>query len=137
MKKVLDSMLLTRRELEIMKVVWERGVATVKEVCEVISALKPTAYTTVLTLMGILEEKGALTHFRSGRAYVYKALLTKQQATHNQVRDLIERFFEGKPEKLVESLLDNEVANREALRSLKSPLESRQEPQVAQAVRSA
>ena len=77
MKRDLDSIILTRQELQIMKVVWERGSATVKDVCEVMSKRKPTAYTTILTLMGILEEKGALSHVRSGRAYLYKPLLSQ------------------------------------------------------------
>ena len=75
MKKDLDSIILTRQELQIMKAVWDRGAATVREVCDVISQRKATAYTTILTLMGILEDKGALTHVRAGRAYIYKPLL--------------------------------------------------------------
>ena len=97
MKRDLDSILLTRQELQIMRVVWEREQVTVREVCEVISRKKPTAYTTILTLMGILEEKGALAHVRSGRAYVYRPLLSRRQATQNQVRDVIARFFDGQP----------------------------------------
>ena len=108
-KKELDSMLLTRQELQIMRIVWERGEATVREVCEVISRRKKTAYTTILTLMGILEAKGALTHVRSGRAYVYRPLLSRNQATSNQVHDLIERFFDGKAERLLNYVRENEL----------------------------
>jgi BlaI family penicillinase repressor len=131
MKKDLDSILLTRQELQIMKVVWERGAATVKEVCDVISQRKATAYTTILTLMGILEEKGALIHSRSGRAYLYKPLLTRQQATRNQVHDLVTRFFDGKPEKLIADLLENEVNAAEQLGSAKNLLEAAREHNVA------
>jgi BlaI family penicillinase repressor len=106
MKKDLESIILTRQELQIMKAVWERGSATVREVCEVISRKKATAYTTILTLMGILEGKGALTHLRSGRAFIYKPLLTRDQAIRNQVEDLITRFFDGKPDKLIETVLE-------------------------------
>jgi BlaI family penicillinase repressor len=126
MKKDLDSIILTRQELLIMKVVWERGSATVKDVCEVISQQKATAYTTILTLMGILEAKGALVHTRSGRAYVYNPVLSRQQATRNQVRDLIERFFDGKPEKLIEDLRELEIKAPEQPR-----IESRQESQIS------
>ena len=105
MKRDLGSIILTRQELQIMKVVWERSEATVKEVCDTISQRKATAYTTILTLMGILEGKGALCHEKSGRAYVYKAVLTRNQATENQVRDIIERFFDGQKGKLIENLL--------------------------------
>ena len=106
MKKELDSIILTRQELEIMKVVWQRGYATVREVRDVIAQQKPTAYTTILTLMNILEAKGVLTHGREGRAYVYQPLLTREQAVQNQMRDVVERFFAGDSERLVGSLLD-------------------------------
>jgi BlaI family transcriptional regulator, penicillinase repressor len=131
MKKDLDSIILTRQELQIMKVVWERDAATVKEVCDAISRRKVTAYTTILTLMGILEEKGALVHTRSGRAYIYKPLLTRQQATRNQVHDVLTRFFDGSPEKMIETVIENEVKGPEQLGTVKSLLESRQENQVA------
>jgi BlaI family transcriptional regulator, penicillinase repressor len=129
MKKDLDSIILTRQELQIMKVVWDRGAATVKEVCDVISERKVTAYTTILTLMGILEDKGALSHVRSGRAFIYKPLLSRHQATKNQVRDLITRLFDGKPERLFESVL--EEASREQLGAVRLLLEARSENQVA------
>jgi BlaI family penicillinase repressor len=107
MKKDLNSMLLTRQELQIMRVVWERSEATVRDVCEVISRKKKTAYTTILTLMGILEAKGALTHVRSGRAYVYRPILSRDQATSNQVNDMIERFFDGDADRLVDYVREN------------------------------
>jgi predicted transcriptional regulator len=131
MKRDLDSIILTRQELQIMKIVWERGAASVKEVCDMISRRKATAYTTVLTLMGILEEKGALTHTRIGRAYIYKPVLTKQQATRNQIHDVLTRFFDGSPEKMIETVIENEIKGAEQLGSVKSLLESRQENQVA------
>jgi BlaI family penicillinase repressor len=131
MKKDLDSIILTRQELQIMKVVWERGAATVKEVCDAMSQKKVTAYTTILTLMGILEEKGALVHTRSGRAYVYKPLLSRQQATRNQVHDVLTRFFDGDPEKFIENVIENEVKEPQQLGSVKNLLDSRQENQVA------
>ncbi len=131
MKKDLDSIILTRQELQIMKVVWDRGAATVKEVCDVISQRKATAYTTVLTLMGILEDKGALTHVRAGRAYIYKPLLSRQQATRNQIHDVLVRFFDGRPEKMMENVLENEVPGPEQITTLRNLLESRREHQVA------
>jgi len=126
MKRHLESIILTRQELQIMKVVWERDAATVKEVCEVMSRKKPTAYTTVLTLMGILEQKGALNHVRVGRAYLYKPVLSREQAVKNQIRDLITRFFDGKVENLIESVLRHEVAD-EQLDSVRMLIEQRQQ----------
>ena len=124
MKKDLDSIILTRQELQIMKVVWDRREATVKEVWSVITLKKPTAYTTILTLMGILEDKGALDHLRVGRAYVYRPLLSQEQATRNQVEDLIRRFFDGKPEKLIETLVNTHVTEPEQINNLKMLVQS-------------
>ncbi len=131
MKRDLDCIILTRQELQIMKVVWELKNATVKEVCDAMSQTKAVAYTTILTLMGILEEKGALVHTRSGRAFVYSPLLSRQQATRNQIRDVIARFFDGKPEGMIEDILENETIAAEKLEALRSLVESRQENLVA------
>lgn len=131
MKRDLESIILTRQELLIMKVVWERGAASVKEVCDALSRRKVTAYTTILTLMGILEEKGALTHTRIGRAYIYKPILSRQQATRNQVHDVLTRFFDGSPEKMIETVIENEINGPEQLGTVKNLLDSRQENQVA------
>jgi predicted transcriptional regulator len=131
MKKELDCIILTRQELQIMKVVWMLGSATVKDVCTTISKSKPTAYTTVLTLMGILEEKGALTHSRTGRAYVYKPLLSRRQATLNQVEDVLERFFDRNPQKMIEYVLENESMGASQLENLRNLLEVGKVNQVA------
>jgi BlaI family transcriptional regulator, penicillinase repressor len=131
MKKDLDSIILTRQELRIMKVIWEQGAATVREVCSAMSKKKTIAYTTILTLMGILEEKGALNHSRLGRAYIYKPLLTRQQATQNQVNDVLARFFDGSPEKLIASILENEVKAPDQMGTVRNLQEARKENRVA------
>jgi BlaI family penicillinase repressor len=125
MTRNIDSILLTRQELRIMKVIWGKESATVREVCQILSQEKPTAYTTVLTLMTILEQKGALAHFCSGRAYVYRPVLSKDQATRNQVEDVIQRFFDGKAEKLIASVLQNDMTDPMLLESVKDLIESR------------
>ena len=130
MKRDLQSIILTRQELEIMKVIWDRGAAKVGEVCKVISSKKPTAYTTILTLMGILEDKGALNHARNGRAYVYKPLLSRQQATRNQIQDVLTRFFDGQPGKLVESLLLCDLAHAEQLEAAVNQVRNRNEGEI-------
>jgi BlaI family transcriptional regulator, penicillinase repressor len=127
----LDSILLTRCELQIMKVVWDEGDVTVKDVCEVLSRHKAMAYTTVLTFMNILERKGALSHIQSGRAFLYRPILSQPQATRNHVRDAIERFFDGRPEKLLADVLSNEVLSPEQMGYVKSYLGVWQENEVA------
>lgn len=131
MKKDLNTIILTKQELQIMKVVWERGTATVKDVCEAMSRSKAIAYTTILTLMSILEEKGVLVHTKLGRAYVYRPVLSRQQATRNQVQDILERFFDGHPEKLIENVLEDKIGVPELSGAVKNLLGSRQKDQVA------
>ena len=131
MKKDINSIILTRQELQIMKVIWSLGTATVKDVCDSMSRNKAVAYTTILTLMGILEEKGALTHTRSGRAFLFRPLLSRRQATRNQMRDVIARFFDGNPERLMGDVLENEALDPDQLESVRILLDSRQEHLVA------
>jgi predicted transcriptional regulator len=125
MKKDLNSILLTRQELHIMKIVWDRGAATVRQVCDAMAQRRPTAYTTVLTLMGILEDKGALAHTRSGRTYVYKPVLSRREAARNQVRDLLTRFFDGRPENLIACILEDEATAPEQLDAVRNLLASK------------
>jgi predicted transcriptional regulator len=95
----------TELELKIMQVIWSRGRSTVSEVQ---AELKPPlAYTTVQTMLNILERKGKLKRDLQGRAYVYTAKVTETKALGQGVRDLIDRMFGGSSEELVMSLLKN------------------------------
>lgn len=96
---------LTKLELKIMQVIWKSGGGTVSTVQE---KLKPTlAYTTVQTMLNILERKGKLRRTLQGRAYVYSATVTEAKALGQGVRDLVDRMFGGSSEDLVMSLLEN------------------------------
>jgi len=123
--------MLTRCELQIMRVVWDEGAVTVKEVCQALCRHKAIAYTTILTFMKILERKGVIGHTRSGRAFLYRPILSRQQATRNHVHDTIERFFEGRPEKLLADVLNNEISSPEQLGYAKSFIGLWQENEVA------
>lgn len=127
----MDSFLLTRSELQIMKVVWDEGAVTARHVHKILSPQKPIAYNTILTFMRILEEKGALCHVRSGRAFLYKAILTREQAIRNHVRDSIDRYFDGCPEKLLVDVLINEMTSPEQLGQVKTLFGVWQENEVA------
>src|ERR1700720_3694525 len=96
---------LTRLELKIMEVIWKCGSCNVSTVQ---AELKPAlAYTTVQTMLNILERKGKLRRELEGRAYVYSAAITEAKALGQGVRDLIDRMFGGSSEELVMSLLRN------------------------------
>jgi len=108
MKKDLDSYIPTREELRIMKIIWKLGRATVRDVCDAICREKNTAYTTVLTHMQILGRKGALSRKKVGRSYLYTPIFSKKQATRNQIKDLLYRFFDDNPSHLIKTVLESE-----------------------------
>lgn len=86
---------LTPQELAIMKVVWKLDKATVRDVYETLRAKRQVAYTTVMTMMKILEDKGYLRKTRGERAYVYTPSRPRQQVVGAMVRDFVERVFDG------------------------------------------
>src|SRR5215218_7289199 len=86
---------LTPQELAIMKVVWRLNKATVRDVYEALRAKRPVAYTTVMTMMKILEEKGYLRKTQEERAYVYRPAKPRQQVVGAMVRDFVDRVFDG------------------------------------------
>jgi predicted transcriptional regulator len=105
MGKTAKKVGLTRLELRIMQVIWRRGRCTVSEVQ---GEIEPRlAYTTVQTMLNILERKGKLKRELEGRAYIYSATITEAKALGQGVRDLIDRMFGGSSEELVMSLLRN------------------------------
>ena len=106
---------LTDHELEIMKVVWERGNATVREVYEEILKRRKIAYTTVLTMMGILEQKGRLKKEDSDRAYVYSPAEPQSEVVGSMVKDFIKRVFNGSAQPLLVHLAENRDIRQEDL----------------------
>lgn len=96
---------LTKLELELMQVIWRLGRSTVADVQNELD--RPLAYTTVQTMLNILERKGKLRRELEGRAYIYSARVTEAKALGQGVRDLIDRMFGGSSEELVMSLLKN------------------------------
>jgi predicted transcriptional regulator len=107
---------LTKLELRIMQVIWKRGRCTVSAVQEELEP--PLAYTTVQTMLNILERKGKLTRELQGRAYLYSAAISESRAMGQGVRDLIDRMFGGSSEELVMSLLQNRQIDAKRLAAL-------------------
>ena len=92
---------LTDQELEIMKVVWELNQATVRDVYEKLLEHRRIAYTTVMTMMKILEEKGHLKKNQDERAYVYTQAQPQQTVIRGMVREFVNRVFKGSAEPLL------------------------------------
>ena len=105
---------LTPQELAIMKVVWKLDKATVRDVYETLRVKRSIAYTTVMTMMKILEEKGYLKKARVERAYVYKPSRPRQQVVGAMVKDFVDRVFDGAASGLLVHLAkDNRLSNDE------------------------
>jgi len=97
---------LSAQQLEIMKVVWDRGAATVRDVYEELRAHRPVAYTTVMTMMKMMETKGHLKKQVNGRAFVYRAAEPRGQALKRIVGDFLDRVFNGSAEPLLVHLVE-------------------------------
>ncbi len=101
------SKTLTDQELEIMKIVWERQTATVRDVYEALLERRKVAYTTVMTMMKILEHKGYLNRKQVDRAYVYRPAQPKSRVIGAMVRDFVNRVFNGSAEPLLVHLIED------------------------------
>jgi BlaI family transcriptional regulator, penicillinase repressor len=113
----------TDRELDVMTVLWELGSATVAEVRERLP--DALAYTTVLTMLRILEDKGFVTHFPEGKAHRYLPLVERQAAGQSAVTRLLETVFRGTPELLLMQLVSNRSLSPEELKKLREIVDSR------------
>jgi predicted transcriptional regulator len=99
------SCTLATQELEIMKVVWDRRSVTVRDVYEALLRRRRVAYTTVMTMMNILEEKGFLKKRAGDKAYVYQPALAKTKVMGAMLRDFVGRVFNGSAEPLLVQLV--------------------------------
>ncbi len=98
---------LTEQELEIMKVIWKIDTATVRQVYETMLEHRRIAYTTVMTMMNILEQKGYLKKQQGDRAYVYRPAQPQKQVIRSMVREFLDRVFNGSAEPLLAHLVED------------------------------
>jgi predicted transcriptional regulator len=112
----------TDAELAILRVLWERGPSTVREVHEVLR--DGSGYTTVLKLMQIMTEKGLVVRDESQRAHVYSARATQEKTQRQLVTDLVERAFGGSPAQLAMQALSTKKTSPEELAELRRLLDS-------------
>ena len=113
----------TDRELDVMSVLWDIGSATVADVRERIA--DELAYTTVLTVLRTLEQKGYVGHTEDGRAHRYKPLVKREVAGRTALRRLVEKVFDGSPELLLTQLVSDKNLSDEELRRLRKLLAER------------
>jgi predicted transcriptional regulator len=110
---------LTEAEFRLMNVIWKKGPATVGDVVEALPGKSPLAYSSVLTTLRILENKGFLRHTKEGRAFVYHPVVARKEATRKAIRHLVSRFFGGSRQQLLLNLLEDEEFDEKELQRIK------------------
>jgi predicted transcriptional regulator len=117
--KEADLKMLTDVELELMTILWRRGEGSVADVMEGLSSDRDLAYTSVSTILRILEQKAVLKTRKEGRGHIYIPVLKKAEYESRAVRDVVERVFEGTPVAMVKQLLGSVDLKSEDLQELK------------------
>ena len=113
----------TDAELAILRVLWQLGPSTVRQVHDVLMRDRPTAYTTALKLLQIMTEKGLVRRDESDRTHVYQSRLTEEQTQRQLIPDLMDRAFGGSSSKLVMQALASRRASTDELTEIRRMLE--------------
>lgn len=114
---------LTPQELEIMKLVWERDSATVRDIYEALLERRKIAYTTVMTMMKILESKGYLKKRQQERAFVYRPVHQKEKVIGKMIREFMDRVFNGSAEPLLVHLVKGRHIREKDLEKVRRMIE--------------
>ena len=117
----------TDAELAILRVLWQLGPSTVRQVHDVLMRERPTAYTTALKLMQIMTEKGLVRRDATDRTHIYHSRLTEEQTQRQLIRDLMDRAFGGSSSKLVLQALASKRASSDELAEIRQMLEGRKD----------
>ena len=108
----------TKQELEILKIIWQHGSASVRDVYETILRRRKIAYTTVMTMMKIMEQKKYLKRRLQGRAYIYEGTRPKKQMIREMVGDFINRVFDGSARPLLAHLVEDRRLSEKDLKKI-------------------
>jgi BlaI family penicillinase repressor len=118
------SDVLTEAEQRVMRVLWAKGEASVREVTDELEDSYPVAYNTVLTILRILTDKDYVSPRQDGRAFIYRPTVTRAEARSRALRKVVSTFFEGSPTELAQHLIRTENLSADELQSLKDELDS-------------
>src|SRR5262245_39172803 len=116
----------TQAELEILRVLWQRGPSSVREVQQTLSETRVTGYTTVLKLLQIMARKGLAARDERERTHVYRAALAQEQTQLQLVTDLLERAFDGSASQLILQALAARRASRDEMDEIRKVLDKAQ-----------
>jgi predicted transcriptional regulator len=114
---------MTDRQFAVLRVLWDRGPLTVRELMEHLPGADRQPYTTVLGLLQTMEKAGLVCHQEEGATYRYASALSRREGIRTLLRDFLARFFEGSAEDLVLGLVDAEELTPEELRQIEEQLQ--------------
>jgi len=117
----------TEVELEILRALWDKGEATVREVFEVVSEQRSLGYTSVLKMLQIMTEKGLVARKEAGKAHIYRAAATQQETQNQLLRDLSQRLFSGSAAKLAMHALALEPASADEIEEIRRMIRQKKE----------
>ena len=113
----------TDGELAILRILWDRGPSTVRQVHDVLALERQAAYTTALKLLQIMTEKGLVERDERDRTHIYRARLSQETTQRQLVRDLVDRAFGGSASQLVMQALATKRASAEELRDIRKAID--------------
>jgi len=117
----------TPSELAVLKILWQRGPSTVREVMEVLNRDRRRAYTSVMSLLNVMTDKKLLKRRPHGRAFLYEPRVDRQRTMGCMVQDLLGRVFEGSASDLVAHVLDESHPSTDELEAIRETIEAYQE----------
>ena len=109
----------TELELLILKVLWQLGAASVREVRDALAPVRDLAYTSVMTMLAIMTKKGYVKRKKEGRSYVYQATYHEHKASSNMLRDVIDRLFGGSTAAVMQHLLETDDLDEVELKQIR------------------
>ncbi|MFT4077256.1 MAG: BlaI/MecI/CopY family transcriptional regulator [Asticcacaulis sp.] len=113
----------TEAELEILRVLWTKARATVRDIFDVLSQERPMGYTTVLKTMQIMHDKGLVTRSEAGKAHIYTATMREEDMQGQLLKDLSDKLFSGSPALLAMHALSMQPASDEEIQLIKALIE--------------
>lgn len=119
------TLTLTDAERRLMEVLWERGEVSVRELTDALAPVHHLAYTTVLTTVRIMADKGYVGFRKQGRAHIYHPLITRDGARRRALGNLVRSLFDGSPQRLAQHLVEDEQLSLEDIEALRQVLLSR------------
>jgi len=114
----------TKVELEILHVLWEHQPSTVREVVDVLNRQRPRAYTSILSMLNVMFEKGLVTREMRGRAHVYRAKKSREKTLGSVVRDVLGRAFQGSTTSLIAQVLEQSKPSADELDEIRRTIEA-------------